>query len=92
MVVYRQLDEAQLSGDSSTITEAIRILDVERETTKLVCEQLPDRPLLTAPRATNITSDDAAAVLHQEQASAPKGAATYGNIATPPSTSMSFEA
>ena len=93
LVVYRQLDEAQLSGESEKIEEAVAILEVERETAQMVCNALPDAPILNAPRAAaNITSNDAAETLRAENTDEPTGPATYGDTTALPTSSMSFEA
>ena len=92
LIVFRQFDEAQLSDDSAKISDAVGILEVERETAQLLCEQLPEAPQLTAPREAEITSTDAAAVLNSGQAAAPLGPATYGNNPAQATASMSFEA
>ena len=92
LIVFRQLDEAQLSDDSGKISEAIEILEVERETAALVCEQLPAAPELTARREGDITSSDAAKTLKADQAAPPIAAATYGSNAGQATASLSFEA
>ena len=40
MFVFRSLNEAQLTQDDSKLDECIRVLEVERETWRLLCEQL----------------------------------------------------
>ena len=93
LVVFRQLDEGQLSGEATKISDAIEILEVERETAKLICEQLPEAPQLSAPKGEDVTSAEAASVLgSSNDVAAPQGPATYGTIVTPPSATMSFEA
>ena len=40
MFVFRSLNEAQAARDDSKLDECIRVLEVERETWRLLCEQL----------------------------------------------------
>ena len=40
MFVFRSLNEAQVGRDTSKLDECIRVLEVERETWRLLCEQL----------------------------------------------------
>jgi flagellar protein FliS len=42
--LFRHLMEAQLHRDRSRVDETIAILEIESETWRLVCEQLPERP------------------------------------------------
>lgn len=44
LFVFRQLTEAQLRRDSHLVGEALRVLEAERETWQLVCEQMPEAP------------------------------------------------
>ena len=92
LIIFRQLDEAQLSGDSVKIHEAIEVLEEEQQTAQLLCEQLPDAPQVTAPRESNITSHDAEETLQDMQRTAQIAPATYGSNAAQSSSSMSFEA
>lgn len=45
MFLFRTLTEAQLKRDRNKMLEAIRVLESERETWRLVCEQMPDAPV-----------------------------------------------
>ncbi|NLS96001.1 MAG: flagellar export chaperone FliS [Planctomycetaceae bacterium] len=40
MFVFRSLNEAQIRGDDSKLDECIRVLEVERETWRLLCQKL----------------------------------------------------
>ncbi|MDX1947986.1 MAG: flagellar export chaperone FliS [Pirellulaceae bacterium] len=42
--LLQSLTAAQAGRDSARLAEAIELLETERETWRLVCEQLPDRP------------------------------------------------
>lgn len=42
MFVFRALNEAQLSGDDAKLDECVRVLEVERETWRLLCEKLEE--------------------------------------------------
>lgn len=93
--LFRDLTAAQMKQDVQKVQGAIRVLEVERETTRLLCEQQVEAPQLDAPlpdAPREITASDAA------QKSAPilgahhfGGAATYGDVANL-STSCSFDA
>jgi flagellar protein FliS len=50
--IFRHLTEAQLRRDASHVEEAIRVLEVEHETWRLVCEQMPEAPMAQDPSAT----------------------------------------
>lgn len=96
LIIFRQLDEAQLEGDSAKVSAAIEILEIERETAAIVCEKLPEPPALKAPRnAGDVTSGDAAAILQKTEAStnpAAVGPATYGTNVGQSNSTMSFDA
>jgi flagellar secretion chaperone FliS len=95
LIVFRQIDEAQLSVNCEKLSAALEILDVERETAQMLCEQLPEAPQLKAPRhSAEITSSQAAAILKKEPsaASTSAGPATYGSNTGHPTASFSFEA
>ena len=47
--LFRELTAAQMDCDARKVTGAIRVLEVERETTRLLCEQQADAPELDAP-------------------------------------------
>lgn len=49
LFVFRHLTEGQLRRDARLVEEAIRVLEAERETWSLVCEQMPEAP----PKATD---------------------------------------
>ena len=42
--IFRHLTEAQLRRDAGHVEEAIRVLEAEQETWRLVCEQMPEAP------------------------------------------------
>lgn len=44
MFLFRTLTDAQLRRDRDKVRSAIQVLEVERETWRLVCEKLPGRP------------------------------------------------
>jgi flagellar protein FliS len=43
LFVYRRLAEAALRGDDTALDDALRVLGVERETWRQLCQQLGDR-------------------------------------------------
>lgn len=45
LFVFRHLTEGQLRRDDHLVTEAIRVLEAERETWQQVCEQMPEAPV-----------------------------------------------
>ncbi len=101
LIIFRHLNEAQLDWDSAKITAAIGVLEIERETARMICEQLPAAPILTAPKdAEEISSSDAAAMLgeqdrlHSQETPQPHITAppTYGGTSMPAASSMSFDA
>jgi flagellin-specific chaperone FliS len=84
LVVLRQMSEAQLHSDAAKLEAVIRVLQVERETLRLVSEQLPHAPQLTTPRpGAEITSTHAAAVLSADSHKGPNGPMVYGDAARP---------
>lgn len=92
LIVMRELNEAQLYDAPAKIDAAIRILQVERETLRLVCEQLPHAPQLAAPQqAGEITSSHAAALLTGPAASSFGGPLVYGDTGRTMG-SLSFDA
>ena len=44
LFVFKHLTEAQLRRDASLVQEAIGVLEVERDTWRQVCEQMPHAP------------------------------------------------
>ena len=60
--LFKTLTEAQLRRDPALVEETIKVLQVERETWRMVCEQMPNTPI-PANRAdampAEITSSDA---------------------------------
>ena len=42
--LFRHLTDAQLQRNPDMVAEVIRLLEVERETWQLVCEQMPEAP------------------------------------------------
>ena len=65
LFLFKTLAEAQLHRDRSKVAEAIRVLEIERETWRDVCERMPHAPAGEngEDRPREITSSDAAAVL-----------------------------
>jgi flagellar protein FliS len=49
LYLLRCLTEAQLKRDRQRLEETIKILEIERETWRLVCEKMPDAPTQSAP-------------------------------------------
>lgn len=95
LIVFRDLEAAQLNEDREKIEAVLEVLQVERETAQLVCAQLTAAPRLTAPHfPAETTSADAADILPQETAARVTAAPiTYGATAAPPPTSnVAFEA
>jgi len=45
LFLFRTLTEAQLRRDSKKVEDTISVLEVERETWRLVCEKLPEVPV-----------------------------------------------
>ena len=46
--LLRCLTEAQLKHDRQRLQETIKVLEIERETWRLVCEKMPDAPEMTS--------------------------------------------
>ncbi|MBP90011.1 MAG: flagellar export chaperone FliS [Planctomycetaceae bacterium] len=44
LFIFRHLTEAQLRRGAQHVEEAIRVLEAEQETWRLVCEQMPEAP------------------------------------------------
>jgi flagellar protein FliS len=44
LFLFRSLTEGQLQKDRRKIEEAISVLEIERETWRMVCDKLPDAP------------------------------------------------
>lgn len=44
LFLLKSLTEAQLKRDSTCVTDTIKVLEVERETWRLVCEKMPNAP------------------------------------------------
>jgi len=65
MFLFKTLAEAQLHRDRAKVGEAIKVLEIERETWRNVCEQMPNAPVpeTMADRPQEITSSQAAALL-----------------------------
>jgi len=65
MFLFKTLAEAQLYRDHSKVSDAINVLEIERETWRAVCEQMPNPPdrKSFADRPQEITSAQAAHVL-----------------------------
>jgi flagellar protein FliS len=51
MFLYSTLVEAQFGRDANRLSELIRVLEVERQTWRELCEKMPDRPLPAANAA-----------------------------------------
>lgn len=45
LFLYRALTEAQLTREAKIVEDVIRVLEIERDTWQLVCEQLPHAPI-----------------------------------------------
>ncbi len=64
MFLFKTLAEAQLHRDQAKVRDAIKVLEIERETWRAVCKQMPNPPVpQTADRPQEITSSQAATVL-----------------------------
>jgi len=65
LFLFKTLAEAQLHRDATKVNEAIRVLEIERETWRDVCERMPAAPLpeSVGDRPQEITSSQAASVL-----------------------------
>jgi flagellar protein FliS len=46
LYLFRSLTEAQLKRDQQRVQDTINVLEVERETWRLVCEQMPNAPVM----------------------------------------------
>ena len=60
--LFKTLTEAQLRRDPKLVEETIEVLQVERDTWRMVCEQMPHAPLPANPgdnKPVEITSSDA---------------------------------
>ena len=65
LFLFKSLAEAQLHRDPAKVDEAIHVLEIERDTWRLVCEQMPQAPA-AEPSATDqgeISSAQAATIL-----------------------------
>ena len=63
--LFQTLTEAQLERDQQKMADVIRVLDVERETWRLVCEQLTESPAPGGPESTTageVTASDLPAI------------------------------
>lgn len=94
--LFRDLTTAQMTRDAAKVQGAIRVLEVERETTRLLCEQQPEAPQLTTPLPSaprEITARDAAPAKNAPFLGAHHfhTASTYGENARG-SASISFDA
>ena len=65
MFLFKTLAEAQLYRNRTKVDEAIKVLEIERETWRTVCEQMPQAPVpeTMADRPQDITSSQAATML-----------------------------
>lgn len=63
--LFKTLAEAQLNRDRTKVDEAINVLEIERDTWREVCEQMPHAPVPenVSDRPQEITSSQAADVL-----------------------------
>jgi flagellar protein FliS len=93
--LFRDLTDAQMTRDAGKVQGAIRVLEVERETTRLLCEQLADVPQLDEPLPSGpreITARDvattAAPILNAHHFASPS---TYGDAAAS-TANFSFDA
>ena len=58
MFVFRSLNEAQVVQDTAKIDECVRVLEVERETWRLLCEQLEkEQPVENAAARTTLSDE-----------------------------------
>ena len=77
LFLFQALTQAQLQRTRQPVEETIRVLEVERETWRLVCEQLPHTPFPPAVpantgREMEITSSEAAQMLDIDAPHAPR--------------------
>lgn len=95
LIVLRDLQEAQISGDPAKMAGVIEVLEIERETARLVCEAHPAAPILDLPPSdAEISAGQAADILGagEGQILSHHGLPTYGDTPTAGSSSMSFDA
>jgi flagellin-specific chaperone FliS len=85
LIILRDLNEAQLHHDVARIEAAIRVLQIERETLQLVCQQLPHAPATSAgaPQSAEVTSTHAAALLAGKAGNGASGPLVYGDAVRP---------
>ena len=96
LYLFRDLTAAQMNRDATKVQAAIRVLEVERETTRLLCAQQAETPQLDAPlpgspreiTASNTVQSASAPLLGAHHFASPS---TYGDVANA-STSFSFDA
>ncbi len=58
--LYRQIVVAQADEDRQALADVIRVLEEERTTWQLVCEQLPEAPVSSGGGPEEITASDCA--------------------------------
>lgn len=95
MVVFRDLNAAQLHEDAHLIEKSIEVLEIERETTHLVCEAMPHAPqVVDVAGDKEISSHQAAAMLTRQHPASGGvfSSPTYGAGYNAAATSMSFDA
>lgn len=65
LFLFQALAEAQLHRDAAKVSQAIKVLEIERETWREVCQQMPTAPVAEngSDRQPEITSSQAAAML-----------------------------
>lgn len=66
--VFSALTEAQQTRDQTLLAGVIRVLEEDRETWRLVCEQLGDRPAPEASAALALQEEVAPAILAESDA------------------------
>jgi flagellar protein FliS len=97
--LFRELTEAQMTRDAGKVNGAIRVLEVERETTRLLCQQQPEAPELDAPLPESPREITARDIAQTDRAQKPApilgahhfhGPATYGD-ASRSSASVLFD-
>ena len=64
MFVFRSLNEAQVVQDTVKIDECIRVLEVDRETWRLLCEQIEQEQPVENEAARTTLSDQASSEVH----------------------------
>ncbi len=95
LIVLRDLQEAQMNGDPAKVAGAIEVLEIERETARLVCDALPAAPILDLPPGdAEISAGQAADILGAGESQIPShhNLPTYGDTPTAGSSSMTFDA